>query len=272
MYHWILVAFSAESTVVILPFEAPEPNGDFQEADILPPFINPFPVAIGKMSVTSVFQLFYSILTTIPLFAIPAFMTWPSAGICGWDRQVTGIVKDERGPIANAVPMMVTVKRVRKAIKISVTIVNDLTGHHVPTDSPLRHMILLVRVKGDGGQLLDILDGPKLPKWCGVGDVSKGYYAGLPGKVFAKVLEEKWTRIVPTAAYWNPTRVVQDNRLAAFAQDTSTYSFSADISGSVTVDVSLLYRRAYKKLMDLKGWTVPDIVMERQLLTMDRLD
>lgn len=173
--------------------------------------------------------------------------------------------------LSNAVTMKVTVKRGRKVIKISVTIVNDLTGHHVPTDSPLRHMILLVRAKEDGGQLLEILDGSKLPEWCGVGDVSKGYYAGLPGKVFAKVLEEKWTRIVPTAAYWNPTRVVQDNRLAAFAKDTSTYSFSADIPGSVTVDVSLLYRRAFKKLMDLKGWNVPDIVMERQLLTMEPL-
>jgi hypothetical protein len=173
--------------------------------------------------------------------------------------------------LSNAVTMKVNIKRVRKVIKISVTIVNDLTGHHVPTDSPLRHMILLVRAKKDGGQLLEILDGPKLPEWCGVGDVSKGYYAGLPGKVFAKVLEEKWTRIVPTAAYWNPTRVVQDNRLAAFAQNTSTYSFSADTPGSVTVDVSLLYRRAYKKLMDLKGWKVPDIVMERQLLTVEPL-
>jgi hypothetical protein len=93
----------------------------------------------------------------------------------------------------------------------------------------------------------------------------------MPGKVFAKVLEEKWTRIVPTAAYWNPTRVVQDNRIAAFARDSSTYSFSADTPSPITIDVSLLYRRAYKKLMDLKGWNVPDIIMERQSKTVEPL-
>ncbi len=171
--------------------------------------------------------------------------------------------------LSNAVTMMVTVKREKKEIKVDVTIINDLTGHHVPTGSPLRHMILLVQAKGDGEHQLDILDGSTLPEWCGVGDMSKGYYAGLPGKVFAKVLEEKWTGIVPTASYWNPTCVVQDNRLAAFAKDTSTYSFSVDTPGTVIVDVSLLYRRAYKRLMDIKEWNIPDIVMERQRLTVE---
>lgn len=174
--------------------------------------------------------------------------------------------------LSNAVTMTVSAKRARKTIEVKVTIVNDLTGHHVPTDSPLRHMLLLVKAKAEGGRLLEIAEGPKLPEWCGVGDVSKGYYAGMPGKVFAKVLEERWTSVVPTAAYWNPTIVVSDNRLAAFARDTSNYSFSIDTSESVTVDVSLLYRRAYKKLMDLKGWKNPDIVMERQILTVEPME
>jgi hypothetical protein len=35
------------------------------------------------------------------------------------------------------------------------------------------------------------------------------------------------------------------------------------VSGAIVrIEAVLLYRRAYKKLMDLKGWSEPDIVME----------
>ena len=114
------------------------------------------------------------------------------------------------------------------------------------------------------------LDGPAVPEWGGVGDPEQGYYAGLPGKAFAKVLEELWTEISPSGAYWNPTRVLSDNRLAAFATDTSTYTFTAPTEGEVTVEVTLLFRRAFKELMDQKGWDVPDIVMEQVALLRHR--
>jgi hypothetical protein len=93
-----------------------------------------------------------------------------------------------------------------------------------------------------------------------------GREAGLPGKAFAKVLEELWTEVSPTGAYWNPTRVVSDNRLAAFAADTSTYTFAASTDGQTTVEVTLLFRRAFSGLMEQKGWNVPEIVMEQQTL------
>jgi hypothetical protein len=34
--------------------------------------------------------------------------------------------------------------------------------------------------------------------------------------------------------------------------------------GTITIGVRLLFRRAYKDLMDQKGWNVPDIVMPQQ--------
>jgi hypothetical protein len=34
----------------------------------------------------------------------------------------------------------------------------------------------------------------------------------------------------------------------------------------VTVEVTLLFRRAFKELMDQKGWDTPDIVMERKVI------
>jgi hypothetical protein len=133
-------------------------------------------------------------------------------------------------------------------------------------DSPLRHLILLVNAtKTDGSSLLQ-LDGPKVPTWGGVGEPNQGYYAGLPGKGFAKILEELWTQVSPSGAYWMPTRVLSDNRLAPFAADTSTYAFDAQTESEVNVEVVLLFRRAFIDLMDQKSWDTPDIVMEQQSL------
>ena len=145
-------------------------------------------------------------------------------------------------------------------------ITNDQAGHHVPTDSPLRHLILLVNARDDQGDALSLLQGGTLPDWCGVGEPADRYYAGLPGKAFAKILQELWTEASPSGAYWNQTRILSDNRIAAFETDRSIYVFSAPESGTLTVEVTLLFRRAFIQLMDWKGWVMPDIVMERSLL------
>jgi hypothetical protein len=132
-------------------------------------------------------------------------------------------------------------------------------------------MLVVRATAGQGGELRQ-LDGTSLPDWCGVGDPARGYYAGLPGKAFAKLLEEVWTGVSPTAAYWNPTRVLSDNRIAALATDRSTYVFSAPAAGTVRVEVVLLFRRAFIRLMDQKGWDVPDIEMSRQTLTLPSIE
>jgi hypothetical protein len=59
---------------------------------------------------------------------------------------------------------------------------------------------------------------------------------------------------------------LSDNRLAAFATDTSVYTFAAPTEGEVTVEVTLLFRRAFIELMDQKYWDVPDIVMEKEVV------
>jgi hypothetical protein len=164
--------------------------------------------------------------------------------------------------LRNAVNMDVKTNRHDEQLIVTVTITNDRTGHHVPTDSPLRHLILIVRATDSQGHLLRQSDGPVIPQWCGVGDPNEGYYSGLPGKAFAKVLEEIWTEVSPTGAYWNPTRLLSDNRIAAFAADSSTYTFVAVADGKATVDVVLLFRRAFIDLASQKDWEARDIVME----------
>jgi len=171
--------------------------------------------------------------------------------------------------LQEAVTMNVATSVEEGTLRIDVAIVNDKTGHHVPTDSPLRHLILWVQATDEQGNALQLVDGPVLPAWCGAGDPSHGYYAGLPGKAYAKVLEEMWTEISPSGAYWNPTRIVSDNRIAAFETDRSEYRFALPDEGGVDLRVELLFRRAFKELMEQKEWNVPDILMEEAEVTLD---
>jgi len=152
---------------------------------------------------------------------------------------------------------------------VNVNIMNDNTGHHVPTDSPLRQLLLLVEAKGDNGELLELIEGSTIPEWGGVGDPKEGYYAGLPGKGYAKILEEIWTGISPSGAYWNPTRVLSDNRIAAYEEDSSSYVFAPLSEGAVNITIRLLFRRAFIDLMELKKWDTPDILMYQKNVTIN---
>jgi len=63
--------------------------------------------------------------------------------------------------------------------------------------------------------------------------------------------------------------MLRDNRLTVFATDTSTYTFDTQNESKVNVGVVLLFRRAFKKLMDQKGWDIPDIVMEQNMIEVE---
>ncbi len=163
--------------------------------------------------------------------------------------------------LQNAVTMTTTARLQGDKLLVEVSITNDKTGHHVPTDVPLRHLILVVQVTDADGHRLPLRAGPVLPDWT-------GDYAGLPGKTYAKVLQDEWTGEMPTAAYWRPVRVVEDTRLAAFATDVSRYTFQAPEPRPVTIETRLIFRRAYQQLMQQKGWTDPDILMEQNRITL----
>jgi hypothetical protein len=159
----------------------------------------------------------------------------------------------------DAVAVDVNTRQENGEIYVEVRITNDNTGHHIPTGSPLRQLILIVQVFDLDGNLLEQLEGPTIPDWAGVGNPDDGYYAGLPGTGYAKILEELWTEVSPTGAYWNQTRVLSDNRIAALESAFTTYTFAAAGSEVLRVEVSLIYRRAFISLADLKGWEIPDL-------------
>jgi hypothetical protein len=161
--------------------------------------------------------------------------------------------------LQNTAEMNMTAEQVGNQVVVSVEVTNTQAGHHIPTDSPLRQIFLIVTATDAHGHQLVLQEGSTLPDWTG--DLQ-----GLPGAYFAKILQEIWTEIQPSGAYWNPTRIVEDTRLPALATHTSRYVFvipedTAD--ATVTVEARLIFRRAFYELIQQKGWDVPDILMEQ---------
>jgi hypothetical protein len=160
--------------------------------------------------------------------------------------------------LQNSVTMTTNTRRTGDQVEVEVSITNDRTGHHIPTDVPIRSMILVVELFDREGKTLALTEGPVNPDYS-------GDYGGMPGKTFAKVLKDDWTGETPTGAFWRPVTIVEDTRIAALATDTSSYTFAAS-DGEVTVNVRLVFRRAFSELAEQKGWTDPDILMEHETL------
>ncbi|MGH2571303.1 MAG: hypothetical protein ACRDGR_08765, partial [bacterium] len=101
-------------------------------------------------------------------------------------------------------------------LDVTVSIANDGVGHHVPTGVTVRNMILLVdawreedgmALADDGGQVVHDLGG--------IGDPEDGYYAGLPGKLFAKVPQGSGGQA--PVFFTDATSILFDNRIPALA-------------------------------------------------------
>jgi hypothetical protein len=169
--------------------------------------------------------------------------------------------------LQNTAKLELTGSRQNGLISIEARVTNENGGHDIPTDSPLRNIILVVEALDQDGHALNLEQGPVIPDWGGVGD-QPGDYAGKPGKGYAKVLEELWTEVSPTAAYWRQTRVLQDNRIHARETDLSKYAFrETPVTGPVTINAQLIFRRAFKEIARQKGWNDPDILMEQIRIT-----
>lgn len=201
------------------------------------------------------------------------YFVYPEKG--GLIRE-TGNIYSHRMPgatdealLQNSISMRVSAAREKGEIRLVVNITNDKTGHDVPTDFPLRQMILLIQAINAKGDVVEMIQGERIPFYGGVGDPQEGYYAGLPGKIYMKVLQELWTQIYPSGAYWNPTTILSDNRLSPFETDTSEYTFYDAGAGRITIEIKLIYRRATKELMVQKGWETDDILMESTTLVLE---
>lgn len=140
------------------------------------------------------------------------------------------------------------------ALSVDVTVENTGAGHAVPTGISMRNVILLVEatlagapLEATGTQVIDALGGE--------GDPAEGYFAGLPGKLYARRHQsaDGTTGVFFTEA----TAIATDDRLAPGTPDRTSYAFRVPdgVGGSLEVRARLIYRRAWRALVDAKQWT-----------------
>lgn len=141
---------------------------------------------------------------------------------------------------------------------IFVTINNTGAGHHVPTDFPGRHLILVVQVTNEDGTTLKLINGPRIQEWA-------GDFSGKPGTVYAKVLKDALTGEYPVVNYWNPTLIHADNRIAA--NQTQEEVFLFHMEGKTTeVKVQILFRRLFQPIAEAYQWDLTEIMMAEETL------
>ena len=178
-------------------------------------------------------------------------------------------------------------------INVEVVVTNDKVGHKFPTDSPLRHLILVVEaVDAQGNALPQVYgengdnnagkkigerrqNGETIPVWIGEWWNPDQNFAGYPGKVFANILVDEISGSFPSVSYWNRTKPAwdgadtrllpnyydTDNDQVKSRPDRSFYYFSAPVNCDVTVTAKLWYRYAFLDLAAQKNWNKSDILV-----------
>lgn len=163
---------------------------------------------------------------------------------------------------------------------VTATVENVGAGHKVPGSGPIRNVILKIDAWDQDGKPL-VFAGPdsgKLHPLAGMGNPKTGArddndWGGLPGKMYAKIFASK-----PNPQTGKPMlgvggfaadTVALDNGLEPFAPDTTEYQFELP-EGVKTVKVraKLVYRYAFKPIIDRKGWSLderPSFMAEKTL-------
>ncbi|MFA6313693.1 MAG: carboxypeptidase-like regulatory domain-containing protein [Sterolibacterium sp.] len=163
-------------------------------------------------------------------------------------------------------------------LQVTVAVNNAKAGHHIPTGSPMRNMVLRVDALDRNGRRLVLRDGETIPAWAGIGPEAEGNYAGLPGKGYAKVLK-RWPEYrtdnralllspLYPAPFWRPTVLDFDNRIAAEATDTSIYAFTLpeDAARPIQVSVRLIYRKTFKSWLKPRAEETRDLLLASESL------
>jgi hypothetical protein len=162
--------------------------------------------------------------------------------------------------LKSALAMELEGKTTDKKLNISVHITNTNGGHWVPTGEPMRSVMLLLQAYDSTGKPLKMIKGGILPEWTGKGKVEGGDYAGLPGAVFARVLQDDKGNIhVP---FWRATAIASDTRIRPKRTVTLNFEFAMDdAEDESTAEAKLIYRPVIKPLAKKKNWPVKDILI-----------
>jgi hypothetical protein len=144
-------------------------------------------------------------------------------------------------------------------LRLENRVTNIGAGHKLPTGVSFRNMIQVVTVS-DGGDTLQQTFGSTIPGFGGIGDPAQGNLSGLPGKLYAMVTRDNRTGQSPSPN-WLANEIVYDNRIPAYATDTSTYQFRIGRHAQAQIHIQLIYRAVYKPWADAKGWDMRETVM-----------
>lgn len=185
----------------------------------------------------------------------------------------------DEGFMREAVALSAKVEVAAGRLRVTVVVNNAKAGHHIPTGSPMRNMVLRVDARGANGRRLALLDGETIPAWAGTGPEADGNYAGLPGKGYAKVLK-RWPEYrsdnrslvlgpLYPSPFWRPSVLDYDNRIPAEATDTSAYSFKLpeDSAKPVSVSVRLIYRKTFKSWLKPEAEETKDLLLANESFT-----
>jgi hypothetical protein len=159
----------------------------------------------------------------------------------------------------NTLDLAVAVRREGTILGVTVRVTNVGAGHHVPTDHPGRHLLLVVEAVDSQGAPLPRIDGPEIPDWG-------GSLAGRPGTGYAKLLQDVASGEWPVVSYWKQALIREDTRLPALASDVTQYAFGA-AADDTTVTVRVTFRRLFEHLADRYGWDVGELVMAERTIT-----
>ncbi len=162
--------------------------------------------------------------------------------------------------LKTALAMEVEGEIVDNTLKLKMFITNTNGGHWVPTGETMRSVMLLVSAADSIGKPLKMTKGSRLPDWAGTGEVAKDNYAGSPGAVFARVLQDDNKNLhVP---FWKATSIAMDTRIRPKKTVTLEFEFALeDPEDEPTAEAKLIYRPVTKSLAQLKKWKVEDILI-----------
>jgi len=162
--------------------------------------------------------------------------------------------------LKTALSMELDGKITGKKMDINVYITNTNGGHWVPTGETMRSVMLLINVVDSNGKPLKMVKGERLPEWTGKEKDEAGNYAGLPGSVFARVLQDdKGNLNVP---FWRATSIASDTRIRPKTTVTLSYEFLLENpEDEPTAEAKLIYRPVMRPLAKSKKWGVEDILI-----------
>jgi hypothetical protein len=115
-------------------------------------------------------------------------------------------------------------------------------------------------VVDSNGNPLKMVKGERLPEWTGKGEVEAGNYAGLPGSVFARVLEDDKGHL--NVPFWRATSIASDTRIRPKSTVTLRYEFLLENpEDEPSAEARLIYRPVIRPWVKNKHWLAEDILI-----------